>query len=704
MDLSKKVADYMRDEAYSPLLFDELARAMDVNLKDYNEFKKVLTYMEEQGLIVKTRKKRYGVPEKMNLIVGMLQGSPKGFGFLIPDNPGEKDLYIPVENLNGAMHNDKVIARITTRSVGGNKREGEIIRILKRGNEKIIGTFEKNKKFGFVTPDDRRIYQDIFVSKDDSGEAKDSYKVVIEITKWPEGRRNPEGKVIEILGHKDDTEVDIISIIKAHNLSEDFPHDVKRQISKMPKEVGEEQVSARKDLRDNLIITIDGEDAKDLDDAISLEVLDNGNYMLGVHIADVSQYVFEQSPLDKEALNRGTSVYLIDRVLPMLPKELSNGICSLNPDNDRLTLSCSMEIDNKGKVIKYEIYESVINSKGKMTYSDVNKILEQKNSELQKKYDYLLDTFNNMEKLAKILREKRRERGSLDFEFDETKVILDEKGKPIDIKPYIRGISEKIIEEFMIVCNEIIAEHFYWREMPFIYRVHEDPDPEKIQAFNLLVHNFGYNIKGMVDIHPKALQELLELVKGKKEERLINTLLLRSLKKAKYDGKNMGHFGLASRYYCHFTAPIRRYPDLMIHRIIKEDLHGKLNNKRIEQLQERIPYVAGQSSLRERGADEAEREIIDLKKAQFMEDRIGKEFEGIISGVTAYGMYVQLDNTIEGLVHVSNMEDDYYIFDENNYLLIGERKKKIFRIGDVVKIIVLSVDIKNRSIDFVLNE
>ncbi|MCK9217874.1 MAG: ribonuclease R, partial [Firmicutes bacterium] len=691
MDLTKKVQNYMKEEAYSPLLLAELARAIGINSEEQKELKKVLIHMEEEGLIVRTRKKRYGLPEKMNLVVGVLQGSQKGFGFLLPDDPKEKDLYIPVENLNGAMHNDKVIARITLGSIGGNKRVGEVIRVLKRGNEKVVGVFEKNKKFGFVMPDDRRIYQDIFISKDDFGKAKEGYKVVVEITKWPEGRRNPEGKVIEVLGYKDDPEIDIISIIRMHNLSEDFSSDVKKQVLKIPDEVEIKQTAGRKDLRNNLIITIDGDDAKDLDDAISLEILDNGHFLLGVHIADVSQYVFEKSPLDKEALSRGTSVYLIDRVLPMLPKELSNGICSLSPHCDRLTLSCSMEMDAKGRVIEYDIYESVINSKERMTYNDINKILECGDNELKKKYDYLLDTFKNMEKLMEVLRNKRNERGSLDFEFDETKVELDDKGKPIDIRPYVRGVSEKIIEEFMIACNETIAEHFYWKEMPFIYRVHEEPDSEKMQAFNLLIHNFGYNIKGTEDVHPKALQDILEKAKGKKEERLVNTLLLRSLKKAKYDGKNLGHFGLASRNYCHFTAPIRRYPDLMIHRIIKEDLHGKINKERAEKLQEIIPYIAIQSSVRERGADEAEREIIDLKKAQYMEDKIGEEFEGIISGITAFGMYVQLENTVEGLVHVSNMEDDYYIFDESNYLLIGERKRKVFRIGDIVKINVLSV-------------
>jgi len=582
------------------------------------------------------------------------------------------------------------------------RSEGEIIRILKRANEKVVGTFENCKKYGFVVPDDQRIYQDIFVSREDFGGAKNGYKVVVEITQWPEGRRNPEGRVIEILGHKNDVGTDILSIIRGHNLPEEFPQEVEAQANKIPDEISEDIIKNRRDLRDRVIVTIDGEDAKDLDDAISLEVLPNGNYLLGVHIADVSQYVFENSYLDKEALKRGTSVYLLDRVIPMLPKKLSNGVCSLNPKVDRLTLSCDMEIDNKGNVVKYDIFESVIKTKERMTYEAVNKILEEDDEELKERYKDLVELFKNMEKLMNILRKKRMLRGSIDFDFKETKIILDEKGKPVEIKTYRRGTSEKIIEEFMIVCNETVAEHMYWKELPFVYRVHEDPDPEKIMALNELVHNFGYSIKGTDEIHPKALQQLLEKITGKREERLISTLTLRSLQKARYDGASLGHFGLASKYYCHFTSPIRRYPDLMIHRIIKEDIHGKLNEKRIKELNEIIPKIAEQSSIRERAAEEAEREVEDLKKAEYMAERIGEEYEGIISSVTSFGFFVELENTVEGLVHVSHMEDDFYIFDEVNHALIGERKRKLYRIGDTVRVRVLSVDVANRSIDFVL--
>lgn len=702
MKISDRILEYMKEEAYSPMLFQELADALNIEESKLDELRETLEHMEAEGLIVKTRKRRYGLPERMNLIVGRLQGSKKGFGFLIPDNPNMKDIYIPVENLNGAMHNDKVIARITKASIDTMRSEGEIIRILKRANEKVVGTFENCKKYGFVVPDDQRIYQDIFVSREDFGGAKNGYKVVVEITQWPEGRRNPEGRVIEILGHKDDVGTDILSIIRGHNLPEEFPQEVEAQASKIPDEISEDIIKNRRDLRDRVIVTIDGEDAKDLDDAISLEVLPNGNYLLGVHIADVSQYVFENSYLDKEALKRGTSVYLLDRVIPMLPKKLSNGICSLNPKVDRLTLSCDMEIDNKGNVVKYDIFESVIKTKERMTYEAVNRILEEDDEELKERYRDLVELFKNMEKLMNILRKKRMLRGSIDFDFKETKIILDEKGKPVEIKTYRRGTSEKIIEEFMIVCNETVAEHMYWKELPFVYRVHEDPDPEKIMALNELVHNFGYSIKGADEIHPKALQQLLEKITGKREERLISTLTLRSLQKARYDGASLGHFGLASKYYCHFTSPIRRYPDLMIHRIIKEDIHGKLNEKRIKELNEIIPKIAEQSSIRERAAEEAEREVEDLKKAEYMAERIGEEYEGIISSVTSFGFFVELENTVEGLVHVSHMEDDFYIFDEVNHALIGERKRKLYRIGDTVRVRVLSVDIANRSIDFVL--
>jgi len=704
LDMKNKLLSYMKEDAYKPLSYGELRKEFQEDFGTESEFEAVLNSLLEDGSIIITRKNKYGVTEKMNMVPGRIQGNKKGFGFLIPDNKDICDLFIPVENLNGAMHNDRVIARLTSGELGTKKSEGEVIKILKHANEKIVGTFENGKGFGFVVPDDPRIYQDVFVPKADFNGAKDGDKVVVDVVRWPEARRNPEGIVSEVLGHKDDVGTDIISIIRGHNLPEEFPPEVEEQASKIPEKVSEADIAKRRDLRNKVIVTIDGEDAKDLDDAVSVEILENGNYLLGVHIADVTQYVFENSHLDKEALKRGTSVYLVDRVVPMLPRRLSNGICSLNPQIERLTLSCDMEIDKKGKVKKYEIYESVIKTKERMTYKNVNRILTDNDSEVMDRYSELVETFREMEKLMHILNKRRRTRGSIDFEFEETKIILDDHGKPVEIRPYDRGISERIIEEFMLVCNETIAEHMFWKEIPFVYRVHEDPNAEKLQAFNEFIFNFGYHIKGIAEIHPKALQQLTDQIKGTKEERIINTLMLRSLKKARYTSESLGHFGLAAKYYCHFTSPIRRYPDLMIHRIIKEDIHNKLTEKRIKHLQSIVEGIAEQSSLRERAADEAERAVEDLKKAEYMRDRIGEEYDGIISNVTSFGMFVELDNTIEGLVHMSNMEDDYYQYDETHHMLIGERRKRTFRIGDSVRIRVQNADISSRTIDFVLIE
>jgi len=702
LEMKNKLLSFMREDTYKPLSHNELIQEFQEDFEQESEFEVVLNSLLEDGSIIVTRKNKYGVTEKMNMVPGRIQGNKKGFGFLIPDNKEIQDLFIPAENLNGAMNNDRVIVRLTTSESATKKSEGEVIKILKRSNERVVGTFENGKGFGFVVPDDPRIYQDIFIDKLNFNGVKDGHKVVVEITKWPEARRNPEGVVVEILGHKDDAGTDIISIIRGYNLPEEFPAEVEDQAGKIPELVAKEDIEKRRDLRNKIIVTIDGEDAKDLDDAVSLEVLPDGNYLLGVHIADVSQYVFENSYLDKEALKRGTSVYLIDRVIPMLPRRLSNGICSLNPQVERLTLSCDMEIDKKGKVVRYEIYESVIKTKERMTYKNVNKIITDNDPETIERYSDLVDNFKQMEKLMKILNNRRRGRGSIDFEFEETKIILDEKGKPIEIRPYERGVSERIIEEFMLVCNETIAEHMYWKEVPFIYRVHEDPSAEKIQAFNEFIFNFGYHLKGIAEIHPKALQQLTDQIKGTKEERIINTLMLRSLKKARYTSTGMGHFGLAAKYYCHFTSPIRRYPDLMIHRIIKEDIHGKLNEKRLKHMQSIIESIAEQSSIRERAADEAERSVEDLKKAEYMRDKVGEEYDGIISNVTSFGMFVELDNTIEGLVHMSNMEDDYYQYDEVHHMLIGERRRRTFRIGDDVRIRVQNADITSRTIDFVL--
>lgn len=702
MTQDEKVLAFMKEDAYKPLLIQELIAVLDVPKEDTGEFTALLERLEADGKVIKTKKNRYGIPERMGLVTGRYQGNERGFGFVIPDDETMADVFVALENTAGAMHNDRVIARFTRAIIEGKRAEGEIIRILKRSNQTIVGTFEKSTSFGFVVSDNKRISQDVFVPKGEFGGAKTGQKVVVEITRWPEARRNPEGKVIEILGNKDDPGTDIVSIIKQYHLNEEFPEDVVRQAESIPDTVEPEMVEKRRDLRSLNIVTIDGEDAKDLDDAVSVEKLKNGNYKLGVHIADVSHYVTENSPLDKEAFHRATSVYLVDRVIPMLPRKLSNGICSLNPQIERLTLSVFMEIDSMGRVIDYEIFESVIRTKERMTYTNVTKILEDEDRELLERYKDLVPDFKLMKELALILRQKRVERGSIDFDFPEAKIVLDKRGKPIEVKKYDITISNKIIEEFMLICNETVAEHMYWANMPFVYRVHEEPDAEKIENFNTLIYNLGYHLKGAAKIHPKALQQILEKIKGKKEERIISTVMLRSLMKAKYSHENLGHFGLAAKYYCHFTSPIRRYPDLVIHRIIKESINKGIGAEREVYLKKFVQEAAKQSSECEIAAQEAERETDDLKKVEFMQDRVGEAFEGVISSVTSFGMFVELDNTIEGLVRVSSMEDDYYIFDDKRYSLIGENRKKVYKIGDEIKVKLIKADVAARQIDFVI--
>jgi ribonuclease R len=703
MKIQETLVEFMKEQAYKPMNLKELAKVFNIKSDDIEDFKKVLDYMEKDGLVVKTRTEHYGVPEKMGLLVGKVQGHQRGYAFLIPEDDRE-DVFIPASGLNGAMNGDKVVVKVFKEIKEGKRSEGEVIRILDRVNKTVIGSFEDSKNFGFVVPDEKRIYQDIYIPKGNTMGAHSGDIVIAEITKWPEKRRSPEGKIVEILGKKGEKGIDILTIIKKYNLPEEFPEKVQKYTENIPDEIKEEEYNNRVDLRDKKIITIDGEDAKDLDDAISIEKLPNGNFYLGVHIADVSHYVKEKNPLDKEALKRGTSVYLVDRVIPMLPKKLSNGICSLNPKVDRLTLSCFMEIDKTGKVLNHKVVESVINSSERMTYTDVNKILKDNDQQLIKKYDYLMENFKLMEELCKILYKKRINRGAIDFDFEECKIILDEEGKPAEIKPYEREIGNRIIEEFMLVCNETIAEYMFWANIPFVYRIHEEPDSEKLQHFNEFVYNLGYSIKYSKEIHPKALQEVVEKVKGKKEETVINTLLLRSLKQAKYSPECVGHFGLAARYYCHFTSPIRRYPDLIIHRIIKEYIKGRTTEKRIKKLEGEVAYASVQSSEMERLAEEAEREVDDLKKAEYMSERIGEVYDGIISSVTAFGLFVELPNTVEGLVHISTLLDDYYVYDERGLRLIGEKTKKIYRLGDEVKIKVDKVDLDSYEVYFALIE
>jgi len=701
MGIKRNIINFMEEKLYKPMLKEELAIKFGLEGKEINAFFRVLEEMEKEGIVIKTRNERYGLVHRMNLIVGKLEGNEKGFGFLVPDDKEKEDIFIPAEEMNGAIHGDRVVVRIISKGIVDKRDEGEVIRILERTNKTIVGTYESSKNFGFVIPDDSRIAYDIFIPKNHANGAKTNQKVVVEITRWPEKRRNPEGKIVDILGYVGEKGVDILSIIKQYKLPEEFPEKVQDQAKRIGQRVNEEDIKNRVDLRDLNTFTIDGADAKDLDDAVSIEKVGE-NYRLGVHIADVSHYVPERSPLDKEAYKRGNSVYLVDRVIPMLPKELSNGICSLNPNVDRLTLSVFMEIDRNGNVVDHELVEGVIRSKARLVYDDVSDLLENDNYEAFDKLDKVVEDLKLMEELCHILSEKRERRGSIDFDFPEARIILDEDGIPVDIVKEDRRIANKMIEEFMLVCNETVAEYMYWSEMPFLYRIHEEPDMEKINSFNKFVHNFGYMIKGTQEVHPKELQRLTKEVKGKKEETLINTLLLRSLKKAKYSSEPDIHFGLAAKYYSHYTAPIRRYPDLQIHRILKSFYKGKLNSQEQAKLEAILPKVAEHTSITERTAEEAERAVDDLKVAEFMSKRIGNIYEGIVSSLTHFGMYVQLENTVEGLVHFSNMLDDYYEFDEDNYHIIGEFTRKQYKLGDIVKIKVVKADLVKRTVDFML--
>ncbi len=704
MGVKQTLLSFMREEAYRPMDIQELVSVFDINPDEYKSFKKVLKSMEKEGVIVRTKKDKFGVPERLGLITGKLQVHQKGFGFLLSDTEGEKDVFIPSSSMKGAMNGDRVLVQITREDLNGKKREGEVQEVLERANNKVIGVYEDSKNFGFVVPEDTRLNQDIFVSKKDRNGAQDGDVVICEIVKWGDKRRSPEGIVKEVLGKKGDKGLDILTIIKKYGLPEEFPEKVLSYAENIEEKIEDKEYARRKDLRNLRMVTIDGEDAKDLDDAVSIERLDNGKFRLGVHIADVTHYVREKNPLDKEALKRGTSVYLIDRVIPMLPRKLSNGICSLNPKVDRLALSCFMVIDKSGKVIQHEIEETVIKTSERMTYTDVTKILENNDEELIKRYDYLVDDFKAMEELCIILRDKRMKRGAIDFNFEESKIILNDLGKPIDIKPYDRAIANRIIEEFMLVCNETIAEHMFWTNLPFVYRIHEEPDEEKLEKFKEFVYNLGYVVRWGQEAHPRALQDILEKVKGKKEETVVSTLLLRSMMQAKYSPECVGHFGLAAKYYCHFTSPIRRYPDLQIHRIIKEQLNGKIDEKRAGRLTNIVEIASKQSSEMERLAQEAEREVDDLKKAEYMQERIGEEFSAIISSVTSFGLFAELPNTIEGLIHITALDDDYYIYDEAHLCLIGERTKKIYRLGDEVKVKCTRVDIDNREVYFDLVE
>ncbi|MDK8183568.1 ribonuclease R [Paenibacillus sp. UMB4589-SE434] len=708
MITEQQILDFMRETAYKPMTYRELEQHFDISdAAAFKELLKTLTGLEESGHIIRNRSDRYGVPERMNLLRGRLQAHAKGFAFLIPDEEGHPDVYIHANDLKTGMHGDIVLVRVTSKAADSNRMEGEVIRVVKRAIEQVVGVFQNLDSYGFVIPDDRRINRDVFIPKDKFLGAVTGQKVVVRIVNYPEGRAAAEGEVTEILGHKDDPGVDILSIIRKHQLPEAFPGEVMEAAESVPDAISEEEIisQGRRDLRGLTIVTIDGEDAKDLDDAVNVEKLPNGNYKLGVHIADVGYYVPDGSVLDREAYARGCSVYLVDRVIPMLPHRLSNGICSLNPRVDRLTLSCEMEFDEKAKLVKHDIFPSVIRTVERMTYTNVRKIVEDEDPDVRAQYAYLVDNFMLMKELAIKLRDKRMHRGAIDFDFEESKVIVDEEGKAVDIVKRERSIAEKMIEEFMLAANETVAEHFHWLRVPFIYRIHEEPDSEKLFSFMTFTANFGYVVKGKGNsVHPRALQSLLEEIEGTREQTVISTMMLRSMRQAKYDAESTGHFGLAAEYYTHFTSPIRRYPDLVIHRVMREviDNGGALPEKRHEQLQARMADIAKQSSERERVAVDAERDVEQMKKAEYMLDKVGEEFDGIISSVTSFGMFIELENTVEGLIRLSEMSDDYYHFHEQHMMLLGERTSNMFRIGDAVRIRVARVSMDDHTIDFEL--
>ncbi len=688
----------IQDPTYVPMKLKELAMLLNVPREKRDELKEVMDALVSEGKAGLSKRGKYGKPESFAL-AGIFTGNAKGFGFVTIEGQ-EQDIFIPADKIGDAMHGDKVQIVISA-ARSGRRPEGAVVRILERANETLVGYFQKNKNFGFVIPDNQKICKDIFIPQGCDMGAVTGHKVVVKLTDYGGERRNPEGEVTEIIGHVNDPGTDILSIVKAYGIPEEYPDNVMAQVSRIADEVLPADMEGRKDLRSWRTVTIDGEDAKDLDDAITISREPFG-YKLGVHIADVTNYVTENSPLDQEALRRGTSVYLADRVIPMLPHKLSNGICSLNAGTDRLALSCIMEIDEQGRVIGHEIAETVINVDRRMTYTAVNAIVADRDEAVMAEYSDFVEMFDLMKELADILRDKRRQRGSIDFDFPESKIILDEKGRAVDIKPYDRNAATKIIEDFMLMANETIAEDFFWQELPFVYRTHDNPDPEKMKRLGVFINNFGYTIRTQNgEVHPKELQKLLRKIEGTDEEALISRLTLRSMKQAKYMPVCTGHFGLAAKYYTHFTSPIRRYPDLQIHRIIKENLHGGLTDKRIAHYDKILAGVTVQCSASERRAEEAERETVKLKKCEYMSKRIGEIFEGVISGVTNWGFYVELPNTVEGLVHVNDLHGDYFIFDEERMELRGELKGITYKLGQKIAVAAVGTDRLTRTIDFI---
>ncbi len=720
--------EVMNDKSYVPMKAKELAMLLGIPKSQRDELTQVLDYLVSEGRIGISKKGKYGKPEVFS-VNGIFCGHPKGFGFVTVEGM-EQDVFIPEDRTGAALHGDRVQIVVESQDRGGGRRaEGSVLKVLEHANKEVVGYYQKSKGFGFVIPDNQKISKDIFIPQGCDMGAVTGHKVVARIKEFGDANHKPEGVVTESLGHVNDPGTDILSIVRAYGLPEEFPPEVMDEVEGCPDEVAvpgmtrdEEtwdgpygigdltspadwtgDLAGRLDLRGLRTVTIDGEDAKDLDDAVTLCRNGQGGYILGVHIADVSHYVKEGRPLDKEALKRGTSVYLVDRVIPMLPHKLSNGICSLNAGTDRLALSCIMELDDQGNVLDHKIAETVIHVDRRMTYTAVNAIVTDGDEAVMAEYEGFVPMFMLMKEVSDILREKRKKRGAIDFDFPESKIILDAQGKPLEIKPYERNAATKIIEDFMLAANETVAEDYFWQSLPFLYRTHDNPDPEKMKQLGTFIHNFGYFIRlQQGEIHPKELQKLLDKIEGTPEEVLLSRLTLRSMKQAKYTTLCSGHFGLAARYYTHFTSPIRRYPDLQIHRIIKESLKGGLGDKRAGHYEAILPGVAMQTSALERRAEEAERETDKLKKCEYMSRFIGQEFDGVVSGVTNWGLYVELPNTVEGLVRISELRDDYYIFDEQHYELVGEMTRKTFKLGQPIRVQVASTDRLLRTVDFIL--
>lgn len=722
----KILLDIINSKEYKPMKIKELAILLNVPKGDRDELEYVLNELVNEGKLYLSKKGKYDkyrITDE-NVVIGEFSGNKRGFGFVTAEGLDE-DIFIPESMTHGAFHKDivEVMIKPYKRIGEGRKKEGEVVKIVSRGVKEVIGTYQKSKNFGFVVADNLRFDKDIFIPKEFSKDAVTGHKVVAELTDYGTKGRKPEGKIKEIIGHINDPGTDILSIVRAYDIPTEYPADVMKQAEHIGDSVDEEELFGRLDLRELITVTIDGEDAKDLDDAITLSK-EGDLYKLGVHIADVSNYVTEGSPLDREALKRGTSVYLVDRVIPMLPHKLSNGICSLNEGQDRLALSCIMDIDKTGRVVGHRIAETVIKVDRRMSYTNVQRILNaasyikagrqednvgkiKTDMETYEEYKEFADLFVCMKELADILREKRTQRGSIDFDFPESKIYLDDKGIPTDIRPYERNQATRIIEDFMLIANETVAEDFFWQELPFVYRSHENPEPEKMMKLSLFINNFGYGIKtgsGVDGVHPKEIQKLLRRIEGSPQEALISRLTLRSMKQAKYTTTAGGHFGLATQYYCHFTSPIRRYPDLQIHRIIKENLHGGLSEKRIRHYNAILPEVADSTSTTERRADDAERETEKLKKVQYMSRHIGEIYEGVISGITGYGLYVELPNTVEGMIHVTSLCDDYYYYDDEHYEMVGQDSGNVYKLGEKVMIQVVKADMQSRTIDFELAE